>query len=138
MSPGEGVALWKQYMQPLAAQGYKLGAPATSSNPNGLVWVKSFIQQCDGCTIDFIPVHWYDVSASSFIAYVELWHNAFNKPIWVTEWACQNFNGGAQCSASDVKTFLETTTAWLDQQWYVERYAWFGAMRNMQGVNTDK
>ncbi|KAL4241257.1 hypothetical protein ABKN59_000250 [Abortiporus biennis] len=40
------------------------------------------------------------------------------RPLWVTEWACQNYNQ-------------------VDQQYWVERYAWFGAMEDMQGVNQD-
>ncbi|KAE9399142.1 hypothetical protein BT96DRAFT_994259 [Gymnopus androsaceus JB14] len=32
-------ALWKQYIEPLKAKGYRLGSPATSSDPNGLSWM---------------------------------------------------------------------------------------------------
>ena len=39
--------------------------------------------------VHFIPLHWYDISLDAFKEYVESWHNTFNLPIWVTEWACQ-------------------------------------------------
>jgi hypothetical protein len=79
---------------------------------------------------------WYDVDADNFIKYVEDFHETFQRPIWVTEWDCQNFNDkNAQCSYNDIVSFLNKTQTFLDETDYVERYAWFGAMRNMQGVN---
>ncbi len=39
MGAADSVAHWKQYMEPLAAKGYKLGMAATTSAPDGLTWV---------------------------------------------------------------------------------------------------
>ena len=46
------VSLFKQYVQPLAAKGYKLGAPAVSASAQGTQWIQDFVNQCTGCTID--------------------------------------------------------------------------------------
>ena len=85
--------------------------------------------------------------------------NTFQKPVWVTEWACQvsgegrcagergntyatgglgqNFNDAdEQCSLQDVVDFMNATQQFMDDTDWVERYAWFGAMEDMQGVNT--
>jgi hypothetical protein len=62
-------------------------------------------------------------------------HSTFNLPIWVTEWACQNYNNGPQCSSDSVAAFMNQTQSFMDQTDWVERYSWFGAMENMQGVN---
>jgi hypothetical protein len=37
-----------------------LGSPAvTNGGPGmGLDWLADFLKQCDGCSIDFICVHW--------------------------------------------------------------------------------
>jgi hypothetical protein len=43
-------------------------------------------------------VHWYDVTVEGFQQYVEKFHQETGIDIWITEYACQNFNGGAQCS----------------------------------------
>lgn len=73
-------------------------------------------------------------------------------PIWLTEFACHNFvsalstvsvseirtysaclkqqDGGEQCTYADAVAFMNTTQSWLDQQDYIHRYAWFGAMKN--------
>lgn len=40
-----------------------------------------------------------------------------------------------QCSQSDINSFMNQTQSFMDSTDWVERYAWFGAMENMQGVN---
>lgn len=137
MSPSEAAKLWKEYIEPLASEGYRLGAPATSSDPDGYTWMQEFYKECSGCTIDFHPLHYYDVSASGFETYLKKWHNGFGKPIWVTETACQNFNGGAQCSESEVWSYVEQITSFMESQSWVEKYFYFGFMHDMQGVNID-
>jgi len=63
-------------------------------------------------------------------------HGTFQKPIWVTEWACQNYyDVKDQCSEQEVFAFMNKTQTFMDGADFVERYAWFGAMRDMQGVN---
>jgi hypothetical protein len=55
-----------------------------------------------------------------------------NRPeatIWVTEFACQNFNGGAQCNEGEVWSFVQQATAWMDQTEWIGGYAPFGTFR---------
>lgn len=104
----------------------------------------------------FVPIHWYDTTADNFKSYVENFHAQTGLDIWVTEYACQNFNGGAQCSTSEGKAFPfrhlrvgvrltcilvwalhQTMAPWFDSQDYIKRYAPFGMMKDMQGVNQD-
>jgi len=48
----------------------------------------------------------------------------------------QNFaEPGKQCSQQDVINFMNATQSFMDETEWVERYSWFGAMRDMQGVN---
>jgi hypothetical protein len=86
-------------------------------------------------TLSFIPLHWYDTDPNNFIQYVESFHDAFGIDIWITEYACQNFNGGAQCDEGQVWNLHQTMSAWFDATDYVKRYSPFGVMQNMQGVN---
>lgn len=52
MDAKHGVELWQKYIEPLRYQGYQLISPATSSDPNGMVWVKEFVKLCgDGCHV---------------------------------------------------------------------------------------
>ncbi|KAF7984812.1 hypothetical protein HWV62_11830 [Athelia sp. TMB] len=107
LTAAQGASLWKEYIQPLKNEGYTLISPATSSNPNGMVWMKAFIKACGStCTVscaeriliavliesfqfDGFATHYYDVTSSGLIDYINLWHKTFGKPIWLTEFACQ-------------------------------------------------
>ncbi|KAJ7497598.1 glycoside hydrolase [Mycena latifolia] len=136
LTPQEGADMWKTYIEPLRAQGLRLGSPAPSSAPSGKTWIQDFLTACNGgCTVDFIALHYYDVNATKFIEYLTDFHDTFQRPIWVSEWACQNFNNGPQCTLPETAEFLDQTQAFMDAQDWVERYAWFGIMRDLQGVN---
>jgi O-glycosyl hydrolase len=133
---GYGADLWRQNIAPLKSQGYYLVSPATTSAPKGKVWLQSFMNSCQGCNVDAIALHWYGTDAQAFIAYVQDFYNTFKKPIWVTEVACQSFAGGSQCNAGQIASFMDTITSWMDSTWYVERYCWFGAMKDTGNVNS--
>ncbi|KAI0773870.1 glycosyl hydrolase catalytic core-domain-containing protein [Fomes fomentarius] len=137
ISPADGAALWKAHIEPLKAQGVRLGSPAPSSSPKGKQWLLDWLGACQsGCSVDFIAVHYYDINSTQFMEYLTDYHNTFQRPVWVTEWACQNFNdANAQCSQQDVVNFMNATQEFMDNTEWLERYAWFGAMENMQGVN---
>lgn len=52
LSPEDGAKLWKEHIEPKRSLGYKTCSPATSSNPNGFVWVADMLTACDGgCTV---------------------------------------------------------------------------------------
>jgi len=135
MDVDTGVKLWRQYLKPLRDKGHSLCSPATSSNPNGMDWVQSFVKQCPDCEFDYVCVHWYDTTLQKFQDYVNLWHDTFKKPIMVTEFAPQDFNGGGQPSADDVRSFYEGAIPWLNEQSFVLSYFPFGLMVPPTGIN---
>ena len=123
LSPAAAAAAYKTYMQPYAGQ-FKLGAPAVTNGANGmgLDWLDAFITACDGCTIDFVSIHWYD-SASNTEYFQDHVSNATSvaggRPVWVTEFA------PTSGTDAEISTFLETVMPWMDSQSFVERYAYF-------------
>lgn len=135
MSPQHGADLWQKYLNPLKDQGYYLVSPACTNAPSGKEWIKGFLDSCDGCHVDAIALHWYGTDPQNFIDYVTDMHNTFNKPIWVTEFACQNFAGGAQCSWDQVFSFMRKVTGFMDSASFVQEYFAFGAMHDMFNVN---
>ncbi|ESK92058.1 glycosyl hydrolase 53 domain-containing protein [Moniliophthora roreri MCA 2997] len=139
LTPQEGADLWRTYLEPLrSSRNVRLGSPAPSSAPSGKVWIQEFLEACNGgCTVDFIAMHYYDVNATDFIRYLNDYHDTFQRPLWITEWACQNFNPGNQCSYDDIVLFLNKTQSFMDETEWVERYSWFGALWDLQGVNKD-
>lgn len=124
MAVSDAVSLWKSSMQPFACKA-RLAAPAVTNGaaPLGLTYLSSFIAACSGCTIDVVPIHWYD-SATNIDYFKNYIQDAYtaggNRPIWITEF-------GASGSDAQITTFLQTVLPWLDSLAYVERYAYFMA-----------
>ena len=134
MPVGVAVAAWNQYMAPYASDNVKLGSPSVSNGvgtnsatgqPMGLDWLTPFLQQCSGCPISFVPVHWYgcgggcdvqnDISAfKTDIGNVIT--AAGGLPVWITEFAT---------NSGDPTTFMNEVLPWLDSEPGVERYAYF-------------
>ncbi|CAE6399955.1 unnamed protein product [Rhizoctonia solani] len=139
MSAQDGAALWEETIRPLKAQGAKLVSPATTSAPSGITWIHDMNNACVGadCGFDFIALHWYGTSTDAFKAYVDNWYNTFQKPLIVSEYACQDFSGGTQCTKEQTETFHYTMGAWLDQHPGVAMYAPFGFLPDMGNVNPD-
>jgi hypothetical protein len=58
-TPQEAADAWMTYLEPLKAQGYRLGSPAVTSAPDGLTWMQEWLRICAGrCNPDFIALHW--------------------------------------------------------------------------------
>ncbi|CAK1367320.1 Alkali-sensitive linkage protein 1 [Cercospora beticola] len=127
MTVEEAVEAYRTYISPLKAQGFRLGGPAVTSSDTGKAWIRSFLQQCTGCNIDFIPIHWYGSPAQygEFFSYLyEFYYGvvAEQYPIWVTEY------GLTSGTADVVEKFMFDTMYEMDTQaTFVEKYAWYMA-----------
>jgi hypothetical protein len=136
MTVAEAVSAWQQFMQPLACSGARLAAPAVTNggSPMGLAWLSSFLQECSGCTVDVVPIHWYGdaTDPDDFTSHVQQAYSASGgRPIWITEF-------GATGSDDEIESFFQTVLPFLDSQSYVERYAYFmdgeGSLVNSAGT----
>ncbi|KAI5845061.1 glycosyl hydrolase catalytic core-domain-containing protein [Morchella snyderi] len=122
ISPERAAFLWKRDIQPLKGQ-VKLGAPAVSSAEWGMPWLKSFFDACDGCSFDFIPIHWYG-NFEGLASHLGHYHVTFpDQKLWITEL------GYAHVDLQATEDFFNSTVNYLDNLDYVERYSWFGAFR---------
>ncbi|KAF9045896.1 hypothetical protein BDZ89DRAFT_98980 [Hymenopellis radicata] len=135
MSPSDAVALWWKSMEPQVNNGHRLCSPAVSSAQDGFPWMQEFMSACEGCHISCVSTHWYGTSAQEFIAYQQKFLDEFGLPLLVTEFACHDFGGGADCDDDDAWNFLKTTTAWLNSESRVWGYMAFGSLDNMVGVS---
>jgi len=136
MSAQDGAQLWMQYIDPLHDQGYYLVSPACTNDAAGMQWMQDFFSACTGCHVDAVAFHYYSTSESGFATYATQLHNEFNLPIWVTEFADQNFSGGSQADQDDVWNFAGTIKQFVDETDWMEAAFPFGVMGDMQGVNT--
>lgn len=130
MTVAASVAAYLKYIQPYASSNpaLSLGAPAvTNSGATGasLTYLSYFLGNCTGCSIDFVPIHWYSnpYAFDYFQTYVQQAYVASgNRTLWITEF------GMDSTSYDDalVQSFMTTALSWLDSLSYVRRYAWFG------------
>lgn len=128
--PSVAAAAWQSYVQPLAGQ-VSIGGPAVTNGGNGVLpyiglgWLDSFLADCEGCEIDFLPVHWYaNDTAANFFAYLEEAHSrSGGKPIWVTEFMLQD-------SEANQIAWLQQVLPWLDDQAWIGRYSYFGVFED--------
>jgi len=89
MNPWHAADVWRQYLDPLKNQGYKLVSPACTNGPSGISWMHDFMGACGGCQIDAIGTHFYGTEAQGLIDHLNAVHDAFGRNIWLTEFACQ-------------------------------------------------
>ncbi|KAF2226556.1 hypothetical protein BDZ85DRAFT_256368 [Elsinoe ampelina] len=130
MSVADAVTAYRQYITPLKAQGFRLGAPAVTNGQGlniGNDWLVKFLAACSDCKIDFIPIHWYGGpnDFDSFYSQLYYTHDTVgggNYPIWITEFG---LNSGTD---AEVNAFVTNVFAHLDTQaTFVEKYAWYMA-----------
>lgn len=126
MSVDEAIALW-----PMLEQiGVPLVSPATV-NPNN-AWMQEFMRRADaqGLRVDHVAVHHYGgASVTAFIDKLKQTYQAYNRPIWVTEFAVADWSATTAAnnrySQTEVLAFMDEALKAMDEIKWVHRYAWF-------------
>ncbi|KAL8667498.1 MAG: hypothetical protein Q9202_000714 [Teloschistes flavicans] len=131
MNVGECVEGWNTYLEPFHTKyngDVKLGSPSVCNGPDanqGLQFLKSFLDQCAGCHIDFLAIHWYGLATDDGVQNLKdhigkAQAIADGRAIWLTEFQPQG-------SDADQAKFLGQILPWLDDkaQSGVDRYAYF-------------
>ncbi|GAQ42075.1 hypothetical protein AtubIFM55763_006955 [Aspergillus tubingensis] len=130
MTASEAASSYKKYITPYSGKA-KLVTPAVTSSTTegeGLSWMKSFLSECSECDMSVLAVHWYGTTADEFKSFVqEAMQVADDNGLdetWVTEFALTSgeSSDGDQTSAAD---FLDEVLPWLDSQSGVGRYAYY-------------
>lgn len=126
LSPSAAVEAWKKYLQPYAGR-VKLGSPSVCNGAEplmGLEWLTAFLDACQGCTIDYVTIHWYglanDEGVQHFKDHVAKAKDAAQgRDVWITEFQP---NG----SVEEQSNFMGKVLPWLDDPSNgVKRYAYF-------------
>lgn len=135
MSVKEALDLWPQLM----ATGLRLSSPAPT-NQNALgdnSWLGQFMSGVEerGYSVDFIAVHYYSENADigAFRSFLEAIYEAYDRPVWVTEWALVDWDNPDRFSQETISTFARDAILMMDDLDYVERNAWFGAYEGGDG-----
>ncbi|CDO36268.1 glycosyl hydrolase [Novosphingobium sp. KN65.2] len=135
------VELALAYWPTLMATGKRLGSPATGTGnelgPDS--WLGRFMAGAGarGYRVDFIAVHHYAQSPDidAFRRRLERIHAAYDRPIWVTEWALADWTRPGRFSVAEQASFFRRASAMLDDLPFVERHAWFGLYEGLDGWN---
>lgn len=126
LSPSAAVAAWRKYLQPYADR-VKLGSPAVCNGAEplmGLNWLSAFLDACQGCTIDFVTIHWYGLANDDGVEHfkdhvTKAKDTAQGREVWITEFQP---NG----SVEEQSNFMGKILPWLDDPSNgVKRYAYF-------------
>ncbi|KAK3358528.1 hypothetical protein B0T24DRAFT_124842 [Lasiosphaeria ovina] len=131
---------WLRCIEPLRRAGVRCGSPGISSAPEGVAWLRDFLAaiRAQGGDVDFYALHWYGETLGQFYDY--LWSTYYqlgpDRPVWVTEFAPTNWSTENPLPRSHVEHFCHESCRYLDSLDWVERYAWFGAMRDAGTVGT--
>jgi Glycosyl hydrolase catalytic core len=125
MSVDKAISLWPQ----LQKTGMRLGAPATVNVTSP--WLKDFMAKAKrkGLRVDFMTMHCYGwPNVESFLEKVNMLHDLYGKPIWVTEYAVADFEATStrrsRYSRAQTEDFMRGTVAGMRAMPYVERFAW--------------
>ena len=130
----QAVAVWDNLYDPLHAAGISVVSPAVSDDGAGQTWLSQFMAQ-KSSKVDAVAFHWYGVStpndpigaANSFISRVDSYHNSYNRPVWITEFAIHDWGGiyTDQQVRDANATFLNNVIPRLESRSYVAGYAWY-------------
>jgi hypothetical protein len=125
---------WLRCIEPLRAVGVRAGSPGISSAPQGVDWLLQFVAfiRAGGSDVDFWAIHWYGETLGQFYDYIWSTHHRLGpeKPMWITEFAATNWSVEKPLERAHVEAFARDSCIYLDSLEWVERYAWFGAMRD--------
>ncbi|KAM0707483.1 hypothetical protein Q7P35_004128 [Cladosporium inversicolor] len=125
---------WLRCIEPLRKQGVRCGSPGISSAGHAVGWLADFLARirAGGSDIDFYCLHWYGETLGGFYDYIWSTYHQLgpNKPVWITEFAATNWNEQAPLPTEQVESFARESWKYLDGLEWVERYAWFGPMRD--------
>jgi hypothetical protein len=148
LSAARAAELWPQLESLADTLGLQLVSPAVNFCGGGchgdgpVAYLEDFFAACRSCRVDAIAIHIYvgcdetsaglqDNRAQWLINHVEMYKEAFDRPLWLTEFACAE-----SPSVAEQKAFLEDAVAYLENEPRIERYAWFsGRADNMTNVD---
>lgn len=148
LSAAQSAAMWPELEAVADAKGLALVSPAVNFCGGGchsdgpVEYLNDFSSACSDCRVDAVAIHIYveceetspglqDNRAQWLINHVEMYKDAFDSPLWLTEFACSG-----NPSAAEQKAFLEDAVTYLENEPRIARYAWFaGRADNM--VNVD-
>jgi hypothetical protein len=137
LSVSQAINSWTNISNSFTGTSTKLVSPAVADTGEGQAWLSSFMQQAsaNNLKVDAVGFHWYGVSnpnnpagaASSFLSRVDSYHNQYNKPVFITEFAIHDWGGNYSDEAiiEANRQFINIVIPELESRSYVAGYSWY-------------
>ncbi|KAF8239669.1 hypothetical protein L208DRAFT_1161778, partial [Tricholoma matsutake] len=124
VSVSAGVADWQSLIAPLGKKGSLLGSPAECKQA-AETWLGQFKSKIS-TQWDFTAIHINKNSLAGAIKDVDHYWNTYQKPIWVTEFACvDDVNGFVPCTdQNEINTFINDIVPYFESHPHVYAYAY--------------
>lgn len=123
---------------------HRIVGPGTGDDGGGRAWLADFMNAVearnanatptDDIRVDAIAFHWYGAqdanavgAANTFLSRVDWYHQEYNRPVWITEFAMHDWNNNDTTEAMLAANaqFLDIVIPELESRSYVERYAYY-------------
>ncbi|KAK5679867.1 hypothetical protein LTS10_007815 [Elasticomyces elasticus] len=119
---------WLRCIEPMRKAGIRCGSPGISSAPQGVQWLKEFLKKIKegGSDVDFYTKRRKCGSLNSLVS-IEWTRESSGQTLTL---AATNWDTNNPLPKEHVEAFAKDSVAYLDGIEWIERYAWFGAMRD--------
>lgn len=139
LTPTQAAALWPVLEDVARRKNLKLVSPALNYCGNcvsegGVTfysptqYLDAFFAACPNCQVDYIAVHTY-VCEERYLRQKIAELKKYNKPIWLTEFACGDMPASGISLGVQQKYMLDAVN-YLEHEPVVFRYAWFSGRNN--------
>jgi hypothetical protein len=139
MTPSVAAARWPILEDVARRRNLKLVSPAVNycgdcvseggvTYGDPVAYLDAFFAACTQCQVDYVAVHWYACDLSALKWYIGLFKK-YNKPIWLTEFACGD-RPHDQITLEVQKKYMTDAVTYLESEPAVFRYSWFSARNN--------
>jgi hypothetical protein len=144
MTPSQAAALWPVLEAVAQQKGLLLVSPALNYCGNCVVengvtmnspvkWLDAFFAAYPAAHVDAIAVHTY-VCQEKYLRDKINELRKYNKPIWLTEFACSDFTPRTGITVALQQKYMLDAVNYLEKDPIIGRYAWFSG-RNSQIPN---
>ncbi|CAH1774794.1 unnamed protein product [Owenia fusiformis] len=126
MTPAEAALVWPEMEAEARRTGKQLVSPAAvpcgselNCHGDAFEWFNEFFDLCQGCQVDYLATHFYTCNPDSMMDFLEALWLAYEKPIWLTEFACP----GGDSTVRQLNYMAELLPR-LEAASFVFRYSW--------------
>lgn len=139
LTPTQAAAIWPVLQEVARRKNLKLVSPALNYcgdcvQENGVTYysptqyLDAFFAACPNCQVDYIALHTY-VCEEQYLRQKVAEVKKYNKPIWLTEFACGDAPA-AQITLAAQKKYMLDAVNYLENEPAIFRYSWFSGRNN--------